>query len=66
MGLQGSLKLFYSSGTFDNNHDNGENDDRGLAIDDDDILPEKPDLQVQGVDPKKGWNFRGVHKVHGV
>ncbi|MFS7919191.1 putative primosome PriB/single-strand DNA-binding, nucleic acid-binding protein [Helianthus anomalus] len=32
-------------------------------IADDDFLPEKPELQLQGVDPRKGWGFRGVHKV---
>ncbi|KAI7729438.1 hypothetical protein M8C21_003709 [Ambrosia artemisiifolia] len=40
----------------------------GLGDDDDDIadeefLPEKPELRVQGVDPRKGWGFRGVHKA---
>ncbi|KAK7277981.1 hypothetical protein RJT34_23002 [Clitoria ternatea] len=28
-----------------------------------DFLGEKPDLQLQSVDPKKGWGFRGVHKA---
>ncbi|KAJ0441997.1 putative primosome PriB/single-strand DNA-binding protein [Helianthus annuus] len=32
-------------------------------IEDDDFLPEKPELQLQGVDPRKGWGFRGVHKA---
>ncbi|OIW13049.1 hypothetical protein TanjilG_17609 [Lupinus angustifolius] len=29
----------------------------------DDFLGGKPELQLQGVDPKKGWGFRGVHKA---
>lgn len=29
----------------------------------DEILDEKRELKAQGVDPRKGWNFRGVHKV---
>ncbi|KAL3538234.1 hypothetical protein ACH5RR_001600 [Cinchona calisaya] len=63
LGVQGSSKLFYSSGPFDSDHDSERNNDQGLEIIDDDFLPEKPELQVQGVDPKKGWNFRGVHKA---
>lgn len=31
----------------------------------DDFLGSKPELQLQGVDPKRGWGFRGVHKVLG-
>lgn len=29
----------------------------------DDFFPQKQELELQGVDPKKGWGFRGVHKV---
>ena len=25
---------------------------------------EKREMVPQGVDPKRGWNFRGVHKVY--
>ncbi|RYQ90122.1 hypothetical protein Ahy_B09g096389 isoform B [Arachis hypogaea] len=42
------------------------NDDRkNEELDDefDDFLGSKPDLELQGVDPKRGWGFRGVHKV---
>ncbi|KAL3516002.1 hypothetical protein ACH5RR_022904 [Cinchona calisaya] len=63
LSLQGSSTLFYSSGAFGSDRDNEENNERGLEIDDDDFLHEKPELQVQSVDPKKGWNFRGVHKA---
>lgn len=31
-------------------------------IKDDDFLDKKRELEPQGVDPKRGWNFRGVHK----
>lgn len=31
--------------------------------DDDDPIVDKRNLEPQSVDPKKGWNFRGVHKV---
>lgn len=45
---------------------NGDNDcakDDELDVEFDDVLSEKPELQLQGVDPRKGWGFRGVHKV---
>ena len=64
--MQGNFKLCYSSGPFDNDHDKEDNSDHDLEIEDGDFLPEKPELQVQGVDPKRGWNYRGVHKVHAV
>lgn len=32
-------------------------------IEDDDFIDDKRKLEPQGVDPKKGWGFRGVHKV---
>lgn len=51
----------YSSGSFD-----GKNDDRNMdEVDDelDDFFVEKQELQPQGVDPRRGWGFRGVHKV---
>ncbi|ERN20154.1 hypothetical protein AMTR_s00066p00089800 [Amborella trichopoda] len=30
---------------------------------DEDFIPNKGELQPQGVDPKRGWAFRGVHKA---
>ncbi|XP_027114774.1 single-stranded DNA-binding protein, mitochondrial [Coffea eugenioides] len=64
LGMQGNFKLCYSSGPFDNDHDKEDNSDHDLEIEDGDFLPEKPELQVQGVDPKRGWNYRGVHKAY--
>ncbi|CDP17225.1 unnamed protein product [Coffea canephora] len=64
LGMQGNLKLCYSSGPFDNDHDKEDNSDHDLEIEDDDFHPEKPELQLQGVDPKRGWNYRGVHKAY--
>ncbi|KAI3754989.1 hypothetical protein L1987_54781 [Smallanthus sonchifolius] len=54
-------KKFYSSSGSLGSGDDVQNDtiDEG----DDDLLPEKPELEVQGVDPRKGWGFRGVHKA---
>lgn len=32
-------------------------------IADDDFIDDKRELEPQGVDPRKGWGFRGVHKA---
>ncbi|CAI9102594.1 OLC1v1000887C1 [Oldenlandia corymbosa var. corymbosa] len=61
VGMQRSSR-FYSSGSFDSDV-NEENNEHDLEVDDNDFVPERPELQVQGVDPRKGWNFRGVHKA---
>ncbi|KAI4349923.1 hypothetical protein L6164_010464 [Bauhinia variegata] len=67
-GVHRSWKLCYSttpneseSGDHLNNNVEVKND----AMDEemDDFLGGKPELQLQGVDPKKGWGFRGVHKA---
>ncbi|KAK4378880.1 hypothetical protein RND71_000742 [Anisodus tanguticus] len=63
MGVQGSSRLCYSTGTFLSDDDEPATNNGTAQIGDDDFLPEKPDLQLQGVDPRKGWNFRGVHKA---
>lgn len=56
--------MYFSTGPLNSGD---ESDNRravgGLEIDYNDILPEKTQLQLQGVDPRKGWNFRGVHRV---
>ncbi|KAJ9178644.1 hypothetical protein P3X46_010512 [Hevea brasiliensis] len=61
MGLQRSLRSCYS--TVSSNGDNGGRKDDELDEEFDDFLSEKPELQLQGVDPRKGWGFRGVHKA---
>lgn len=47
---------FFSASFMDPPEDNNEKED-------DDIIEEIRELEPQGVDPKKGWDFRGVHKV---
>ncbi|MQL93836.1 hypothetical protein Taro_026485 [Colocasia esculenta] len=37
--------------------------ERSNVIDDDELIPTKSELEPQGVDPKRGWGFRGVHKA---
>ncbi|PSS19658.1 Single-stranded DNA-binding protein [Actinidia chinensis var. chinensis] len=59
VGIQGCSKLCYSTMSLD-----GENDAKKNESEDDDaFLTEKPELQPQCVDPRKGWHFRGVHKA---
>lgn len=62
IGLKESSKLFSTGGFGDT--DANQSGKGGFEIDDDDdFLADKPDLKLQTVDPKKGWNFRGVHKA---
>lgn len=56
IGLNRELQSWHSTMTFDNIEDKNE-------IEDDYFINDKKDLEPQGVDPKKGWGFRGVHKV---
>ncbi|EPS62129.1 hypothetical protein M569_12665, partial [Genlisea aurea] len=37
--------------------------DDDVAEADDGFSPQKPQMQLQGVDPRRGWNFRGVHRA---
>ncbi|KAF6160220.1 hypothetical protein GIB67_016656, partial [Kingdonia uniflora] len=39
-----------------------DGDNTGV-VDDDDFIAYRKDLDPQGVDPKRGWGFRGVHKA---
>lgn len=38
-------------------------DDNPAEVDFDDFIASKKELEPQGVDPKRGWHFRGVHKA---
>ncbi|CAI9304527.1 unnamed protein product [Lactuca saligna] len=62
VGAQGIWKKFYSSSAPFDSADEADSNPAD-TIDDDDFLPQKPELQMQGVDPRKGWGFRGVHKA---
>ncbi|KAL4580517.1 hypothetical protein LXL04_016713 [Taraxacum kok-saghyz] len=62
VGTQGSWKKFYSSSSASGDEAT-DSIPADTVIDDDDFLPQKPELQMQGVDPRKGWGFRGVHKA---
>lgn len=64
LGLRRSSRLWYSNSraSFNNDDANEEVDTNG-DFDDDAFLPNKKDLEPQGVDPQRGWGFRGVHKV---
>ncbi|KAJ8772057.1 hypothetical protein K2173_027234 [Erythroxylum novogranatense] len=63
MGVQGRLRSLYSTtGSFHSENEEGGKSDE-MDDDVDDFLNRRPDLQLQSVDPKKGWGFRGVHKA---
>ncbi|GJT66218.1 hypothetical protein Tco_1017698 [Tanacetum coccineum] len=57
VGLQRVSNKWYSSSSSSSSSSFGSGDD--IDNDNDDFIPE---LQMQGVDPRKGWGFRGVHK----
>ncbi|KAJ4968919.1 hypothetical protein NE237_015620 [Protea cynaroides] len=60
VGVQTSSKLCYSTVSFNDAVDDGDNN---ADIEDDNLMPEKRELEPQGVDPRRGWGFRGVHKA---
>ncbi|XP_021742621.1 single-stranded DNA-binding protein, mitochondrial-like [Chenopodium quinoa] len=60
-GVQRSSKLCYSTVSLDGDNDGAKNS--GADDFHDDFIPEKRESIPQGVDPKRGWNFRGVHKA---
>lgn len=65
-GAQRSSKLWLSTASFGGD---GDNDGvKNSEADDihDELIPAKREPVPQGVDPKRGWNFRGVHKVFGL
>ncbi|CAH8283737.1 unnamed protein product [Eruca vesicaria subsp. sativa] len=41
----------------------GPIDEEGLEEDFEETISERPELQPHGVDPRKGWGFRGVHRA---
>ncbi|KAK7827352.1 single-stranded DNA-binding protein, mitochondrial [Quercus suber] len=61
VSMQESSKSWYSTMSFDGDNDGGKKD--GLEEDFDDLLGDKTESQPQGVDPRRGWGFRGVHKA---
>lgn len=67
MAMQRSGRSWYSTTSESNNDERLDDNDnlKNNAIDEEveDFLDHQPGMQLQGVDPKRGWNFRGVHKV---
>lgn len=53
--LDQGQRACFSTISFNDGQENNEIED--------DFVEEKKDLEPQSVDPIKGWNFRGVHKV---
>ncbi|XP_030459927.1 single-stranded DNA-binding protein, mitochondrial-like [Syzygium oleosum] len=64
-GVRRASRWWYSTEVLDSEKDEEKKDD-DLGNEDDDILGDKKELQPHGVDPRRGWGFRGVHKVSNV
>ncbi|CAN0897175.1 Single-stranded DNA-binding protein, mitochondrial [Linum grandiflorum] len=63
-GAQKSVRSWFSTGSFDDGDEvNNAPPREEVAADFGDFIADKPELQLQGVDPRKGWGFRGVHKA---
>ncbi|KAJ4829402.1 hypothetical protein Tsubulata_039917 [Turnera subulata] len=67
LGVQRNWRACYStasSGSEDeNNNDNHRKEDDDVEAEhEDDFIGDRQE-RLQGVDPKKGWSFRGVHKA---
>lgn len=63
-----SLELFILTGLYRGSQacfstiSSDENEEK-IGIEDDEFIEDKKELEPQGVDPMRGWGFRGVHKV---
>ncbi|XXG48747.1 hypothetical protein AAC387_Pa02g3108 [Persea americana] len=57
LGLLKGPQFCYSTVSFD------EDEALDGKLEDDDFMSNKRELEPQGVDPKRGWGFRGVHKA---
>ncbi|GAB2287294.1 hypothetical protein Dimus_021675 [Dionaea muscipula] len=62
-GVQRSSKLWQSTVSFSDEDGDGKKKDAEDFQDNDFIPPQKREMVLQGVDPRRGWNFRGVHKA---
>lgn len=56
LGFYRMTQLWHSTNAFDGIEDRSE-------INDDDFIDDRKELEPQGVDPQKGWGFRGVHRA---
>ncbi|KAL9688088.1 hypothetical protein QQ045_032501 [Rhodiola kirilowii] len=65
VGLQNRWKSGYSTFNFGNDPEVKKGNGDALVEDDgdDDIFSNKSEVAPQGVDPKRGWGYRGVHKA---
>lgn len=62
MGVKGTSRHLFSTNTFHGNSNNAD-DIGSVETDDSDFLHEKREIKLHGVDPRKGWSSRGVHKA---
>ncbi|VFQ73376.1 unnamed protein product [Cuscuta campestris] len=62
MGVKGTSRHLFSTNTFHGNSNNA-GDIGSVETDDSDFLHKKREIKLHGVDPRKGWSSRGVHKA---
>ncbi|KAL3728397.1 hypothetical protein ACJRO7_033047 [Eucalyptus globulus] len=62
LGVRGASRWRYSTEGLGSEKDEEKKDD-DVVDEDDGILGGKNELQPHGVDPRRGWGFRGVHKA---
>lgn len=60
MDVLKSSKLWHSTNSVGGEDEDGKNEG---VVEFNDFLGEKEDIAPLGVDPRRGWGFRGVHKV---
>ncbi|CAL5208638.1 unnamed protein product [Lathyrus oleraceus] len=58
-----SAEMWYSTLTSETDVHQPSANKEELDDEFDDFLGGRPELQLQGVDPRRGWGFRGVHKA---
>ncbi|GAB4835770.1 hypothetical protein Ancab_000680 [Ancistrocladus abbreviatus] len=62
VGVQRSSKLWQSTASFDGDDNDDKNNGASEDFNDDFVLKKRESVP-QTVDPRRGWNFRGVHKA---
>lgn len=64
LGTQRISKFCHSTVSFGSDNDDDKNkDEETIDGEEYEYISERPELELQSVDPRKGWNFRGVHKA---
>ncbi|XP_047328581.1 single-stranded DNA-binding protein, mitochondrial-like [Impatiens glandulifera] len=62
-GIRTTSRSCYSTSTSNSDDDSDEKNSDTEVSDGGDFIAQKRDPQPHGVDPRRGWGFRGVHKA---